>query len=245
MNCNSNNKISDNCLSCAVNKLSVFGDMSENEIKSIEGFIDKKRHYTKGETIIDEHESVSFSLCVNSGYLILGSYLPNGSRQIYRVALPGDSIGFSHKQTGANYFVQAITDVDVCVVNNNTVRDLVSHEPSIALRLIEILSNNSQDYQRYLLNIGRKDAAESLAYLILDLLDKIKNTNNTCAKNTCVEPEDFFPLNQEDMADAVGLTKVHVSRVISQFKKDGLIKCAHRKMEVLDRDELERIAQYP
>jgi len=96
-----------------------------------------------------------------------------------------------------------------------------------------------------LLNIGRKDAAQSLAYLILDLLDKIKNISTTCAKNSHAESEDFFPLNQEDMADAVGLTKVHVSRVISQFKKDGIIKCAHKKMEILDRDELVRIAQYP
>jgi len=243
VNCNSKNKIADNCINCAVAKLSVFGDMTKEEMNAIEGYIEKKRHYDKGEILIDEHDSVSYSLCVNSGYLILGSYLPNGSRQIYRVTMPGDSIGFSHKQQNTNYFVQAITDVDVCVINNDTVKDLLAKAPQVALRLVEVLANDSETYQHYLLNSSRKDATQSLAYLILDISDKIKNIKNTCAKNK--EAQDFFPLNQEDMADVAGLTKVHVSRVISQFKIDGLVKCSHKTMTILDRDKLSDIGSYP
>ena len=57
--------------------------------------------------------------------------------------------------------------------------------------------------------------------------------------------QNFFPLNQEDMADVLGLTKVHLSRVMSQFKKDNLIECGHKKLKVLDAQKLSKIGAYP
>ena len=107
MSCNGNNKISENCLSCVVRKSTIFGDLTNDEMASIEGYIDKKRHFQSGEYIIQENTAVNYSLCINSGYLILGSYLENGSRQIFQVAMPGDSIGFSHSNDAYHYFVQA------------------------------------------------------------------------------------------------------------------------------------------
>jgi len=97
MPCNDNNKIAKNCLSCVVRKSTIFGSLTDDEMASVEGYIEKKRHFQSGEYVIQENSSVNYSLCINSGYLILGSYLENGSRQIFQVAMPGDSIGFSHR----------------------------------------------------------------------------------------------------------------------------------------------------
>lgn len=219
-------------------KSTIFGDLTNDEMASIEGYIDKKRHFQSGEYIIQENTAVNYSLCINSGYLILGSYLENGSRQIFQVAMPGDSIGFSHSNDAYHYFVQALTKTDVCVINNATVDKLIGEQKAIATKLIEILSHNTSVNQQYLLNLGRKSAKESLAYLIMDISTRIKQQASNGGD------DDFFPLNQEDMADILGLTKVHVSRVISSFKKEALIQCSQKKLEVLNEDLLSDIAGF-
>jgi len=242
MICQSNNKQSNNCAKCVVKKKTIFNSLSDNEISKISEYIEKTTTYRVGEYLIKEYEKAHYSLCVNSGYLILGTYLKDGSRQIFKVVFPGDSIGFSNNHGDYGYFVQAVTDVDVCVINDLSVKKLLKEHGDVALRLVEILANNSNLYQQYLVNLGRKTAREALAYLIMELsirikeheLPRVKNKDDLC----------FFPLNQEGMADMLGLTKVHVSRVISQFKKEGLINYSHKKLKVLNEDKLASIAAF-
>ncbi|MBT4553723.1 MAG: Crp/Fnr family transcriptional regulator [Candidatus Thioglobus sp.] len=242
MPCNDNNKIAKNCLSCVVRKSTIFGSLTDDEMASVEGYIEKKRHFQSGEYVIQENSSVNYSLCINSGYLILGSYLENGSRQIFQVAMPGDSIGFSHSNADYNYFVQAMTEVDVCVISNVTVDKLIGEQKAIATKLIEILSHNTAVNQQYLLNLGRKSAREALAYLIMDISTRIRQRLIKCTTN---ESElSFFPLNQEDMADILGMTKVHISRITSEFKKEQLIQCSHKTIKVLDEDRLSEIGGF-
>ena len=244
MICKANNKDrAPNCAKCVIKGKSIFNSLSDEEATKISTFIENKGTYLSGEYLTSEHENSHYSLCVNSGYLILGTHLKNGSRQIFKVIFPGESVGFANGSDNQGYFVQAITDADVCIISALSVKKLLKEHNDVALRLIEVLSDNSNSYQQYLLGLGRKSAREALAYLIMDLSTRIQQQNTTCAKST--DNQCFFPLNQEDMADVLGLTKVHISRVISQFKKEGLIECGHKKLKVLNKEKLSKLGAYP
>ncbi len=242
MICKSNTNDTINCAKCAVKKKTIFSLLSDDEISDISKYIEKKLTYRAGEYLINERDSSHYSLCINSGYLILGAHLENGSRQIFKIIFPGESVGFVNNSSDYSYFVQAVTDVDVCVINDMSVKKLLEHHHDVAIRLVEILNDNSNTYQQYLLGIGRKTAQEALAYLIMDLSTRLEkeNSNHCTAKNEL----NFFPLNQEDMADVLGLTKVHVSRVISKLKKEKLIECGHKKLKVLNKEKLSEIGVY-
>ncbi|SMN16169.1 Transcriptional activator protein fnrL [uncultured Candidatus Thioglobus sp.] len=229
------------CAKCVIRKKSIFGSLKDDEIAKISKYIERKSNYPKGEYLIKEGEKACYSLCIKSGYLILGTYLEDGSRQIFKVIFPGEFVGFNNSDD-YSYFVQAITDVDACVIDDLSVKELLKNHNNVALRLINTLISNSSSYQQYFLGFGRKTAQEALAYLIMDLSTRLKE-QATCSKNK--DELYFFPLNQEDMADVLGITKVHVSRVISQFKKEGLIECRHKKLKVLNEDKLASIAAYP
>ncbi len=247
MICKSNNKDeSINCANCVNNnnKKTIFDSLSTDEVSCIANYVEKKSTYSAGEYLINEHEEANFSLCIDFGYLILGTHLEDGSRQIFKVVFPGESIGFSNNKGDYSYFVQAVTDSEVCIINDASVKKLLEDHSSVALHLVDILSNNANSYQQYLLGLGRKNAQEALAYLIMDVSTKVKQSKGLKCNGTG-EDLCFFPLNQEDMADVLGLTKVHISRVMSQFKKDNLIRCAHKKLNVLDVSALSDIGGYP
>jgi CRP/FNR family transcriptional regulator, anaerobic regulatory protein len=241
MACGASDKKNINCLECGVRHNSLFKDLDNEEIVPAEAHINLQRHCKSGEYIINEQHQARSSYILASGCVILGTLLEDGSRQIFQLALPGDVIGFGvNKDNG--YFAQAISDVKVCVMSNTSLDNLVKNHSAVAMRLIENLAKSNSSYQQYLLSLGRKDARQALAYLIMDVTERLKKQvpgYSLDKSEGC-----FFPLNQEDMADILGLTKVHVSRVISQFKKEDLIECRHKKLKVLNREKLRKIGSY-
>jgi CRP/FNR family transcriptional regulator len=196
--CNRNK--SGSCVNCAVQKDSIFSTLSGSEIAQIANYVEKKSVYRAGEYLIKEYQDSHYSLCIKSGYLIMGTHLKDGSRQIFKVVFPGESIGFSSNSD--NYFVRAVTDVDVCIVSDSSVKNLLKNHPNVALRLIEILSKNSNSYQQYLLNLGRKNAQEALAYLMMDLSTRIKMQEEKKSRKSA-----FFPIKSRGYGGRFGFNK--------------------------------------
>ena len=85
-------------------------------------------------------------------------------------------------------------------------------------------------------DLGRRTADERIARLILNLMDRL-------AKRGMAQDQTMdFPLRQHHIADATGLTPVHVSKVLSGFRRSGLIDYGNRSLTILDIASLQRIA---
>jgi CRP/FNR family transcriptional regulator len=241
MGCKAKNKNKVSCVDCSVRHDSLFKDLNDEEIALAESHIDLQRHCEEGEYVINEHQKAESTYILSSGCVLIGTFLEDGSRQIFQLALPGDVIG-SGVNEGSGYFVQAISDVEVCAMSGTSLDSLVKNHSAVAVRLIENLAKNNTSYQQYLLSLGRKDTRQALAYLIMNITERVKRQLDGCSFNR--SKSCFFPLNQEGMADVLGITKVHVSRVMSQFKKEDLIEYNHKRLKVLNQEKLSEIGGY-
>ncbi len=119
---------------------------------------------------------------------------------------------------------------------------MINENPKIAKRLIDLQANNAVLCQQRLLNLGQKTATESLAYLIIELYSRIKVQSPK--QFNFQTGEAFFPLNQADMGDMLGLTKVHINRIIANFKDKNIISCGHKKLKVINEKRLAEIGQF-
>lgn len=237
------NPKSADCSQCSVRSRTLFSVVDDDKIRITQKYRDKHRNFLAGEIIHSEQDSINYAFTLRVGYLILYNDLSNGGRHILRVALPGDFVGFSRNNKGELlYSIKAETDSNICLFFDDSVTKMVDENPEIAKRLIDLQSHEANLCQQRLLNLGQKTATESLAYLIMELYSRIRVQS----------PEDFnfatgeafFPLSQADMGDALGLTKVHVNRVIADFKDQSLITCGRKKMRVLDEQRLSEIAEF-
>lgn len=232
-----------NCNECTVRSRALFGVVDELDIKPTQKYRDKHRYFSEGDILHVEREKIDYAFTVYSGCLILYNHLENGDRQILRVALPGDFVGFSRNHKGElPYSIQAVTDVRICIFLDTSVQTMIKEQPEIAKRLIDLQLNDAVLCQQRLLNLGQKNATESLAYLIMELYSRIRVQYPKIFDSELGAT--FFPLNQEDMGDSLGLTKVHISRIVTAFKKQGLIACGHKKLKVLDERKLSEIGQF-
>ena len=167
----------------------------------------------------------------------------NGKRQILRFLLPGDLIGYQTISSGAvSHSAATLTTSTLCAFPRIYLKEMLTSNPELALRLMTMESRDMSLCQSHLMAAGRKTAKESIAFVLLELFYRAKKQvqhSFNAAENSIV-----FPVSQEDIGDAVGLTNVHVNRVIKTLTDEKLIICHKKRLVILNEELLRKIADF-
>jgi CRP-like cAMP-binding protein len=162
--------------------------------------------------------------------------LADGRRQILNLMFAGDRASHWTPLSGAHdHKVRALTPCRVLAVRRDDLLALAARQPVLDARLVERSLVDVNVLHAWLLNLGQRKAPERIAHLFCELGHRL---------DSAVEPGTHaartLPLTQQDLADVLGMTSVHVNRILQTFRADGFI--AIRKGAVLLRD-LEGLAR--
>jgi CRP-like cAMP-binding protein len=184
-------------------------------------------------TIYRSHELSEALTVICSGWAACISTLSDGRRQILSFLLPGDLVStIALFGQCLPYEVQALTDVNYCTFDSATLRPTLFSDSDLLRQFLQIWAEEKERADELAIDLGRRSADERIARLMLNLLRRLRARD-------LVHDETFeFPLRQQHIADATGLTPVHVSRVISEFRRAGLIQITDRCLTVLKSAEL-------
>lgn len=172
------------------------------------------------------------------GWVAVYTLLEDGRRQIVQFALPGAILGILPTRRGpATVGAQALTDVTVSVIPMPVLTAHTRTEPEICLRLVRSLARDCSLAFDHLTSIGRRSARERVAHLLLELFTRYRAQwpGNHIEEMT-------LPLTQEQIGDATGLTFVHVNRVLSALRKEGIVQFHYRRLRILNPDRLIEVA---
>lgn len=159
--------------------------------------------------------------------------LPDGRRQIVSFLLPGDLCGldvFLLKEM--DHSIGTITAVEVAEIAPRDFGQMVLDHPEFMERLQrgELVAAAIQ--REWTFNVGQRTAFERLAHLLCELFVRMEAIGRT--DGTSCE----FPLTQVDLADATGLTAVHVNRTLQELRKAGLIELQNKRLTIPDLEAL-------
>lgn len=186
-----------------------------------------------------EGESSNDAYTLFDGWVILYRSLANGKAQILRFALPGDFLALHPDQNGPRtHSAQAVTESVVCAFPRTELVDMLHNHPKIAMRLNWIHTRDMTMCQEHLLGIGRKSAEERIAFLLMELFHRMRLRGRANGNQI------VFPITQEHIADAVGLTVVHTNRILRQLRDALLIDCARQRLTILDEKRLGEVAHF-
>lgn len=174
-----------------------------------------------------------------SGWAMSSVALPDGRRQIISFLLPGDIVSAgSLLAPTTGHTVEAITDVTYRKFKREEVKQTLFGRFDLLEKLFSLWNESKMRADQLALDLGRRRADERIARLILRLAEKV-------AKRTLVRSQSFdFPLRQRHIADATGLTPVHVSKVLGELQRAGLIEISSRSLTILNAPELQRVADW-
>jgi CRP-like cAMP-binding protein len=179
----------------------------------------------------DLHDSVPI-IC--SGWAASVVMLSDASRQILSFLLPGDLVSTALLfEPRSSCLVEAITDVVYRSFKRSDLKATLFKNPEMFDKLSRAWIEEKNRADQLIVDLGRRTADERIARLILNLAERLSQRRMTrTTEAAALEME--FPLRQHHIADATGLTPVHVSKVLSEFRRGGLIKISDRSLTILD-----------
>ena len=183
--------------------------------------------------------------CPRSMYVVLDGWacrykeLPDGRRQVVGYFLPGNICDLHiYVLRRMDHSVGAVSEIRVAEVGREELETLLDRHPRISQALLwdELVMVATQ--REWTLNIGQRTAYERLAHLLLELFVRLESVGMTRGESC------GFPLTQSDLAEATGLTSVHVNRMLQELRREKLIELGGRRLTILDRDALARAAMF-
>jgi len=165
--------------------------------------------------------------------------LADGSRQILDFLLPGDLIGLQGALLGAvTHRVQSLTPVTLCRLDGMPLAQFLDRHPALERALCAKLLQDERRADGLLTLMGRRNASQRLANLMLDLHDRLRQRG--------IEHGTWchFPLQRQHLADALGLSGTHVNRSLAELRELGLASAGSNVLVIQDRDKLAEFAAY-
>ncbi|NMB00334.1 MAG: Crp/Fnr family transcriptional regulator [Firmicutes bacterium] len=186
----------------------------------------------KGELIYAMGDQVDSLFVIHTGLVKIYRLSDTGKEQVIRVVKAGDFIGelslFSHSPMGD--YAETLEPCSMCVIEADSLRELMVKYPSIAFKVLEELSQRLEKTEQLLEDISLHSVERRLAQTLLDLSNG----------NTEIELE----MSKRDLASQMGMTGETLSRKLSSFQSQGLIEqVGHRRILIKDRAGLEGIRE--
>lgn len=174
-----------------------------------------------------------------SGFAYCSKLLRDGSRQILALHVPGDFLGLANIfQPFNDRETRMMTPGEVAGITASAFRELLAARPSIQQALWRQTALEAAIFSEWLAGVGRRDSQGRIAHLLCEFAVRLRDVG-------LAGKESFdLPMTQTQLADATGLTSVHVNRVIHGLKQSGLIALEKRTITIKDWEGLSELADF-
>jgi CRP/FNR family transcriptional regulator, anaerobic regulatory protein len=228
------------CGKCPLRVKPLFRPFSEAELQFVTTLKTDHIVVAPRVDIIEEDEIGGPAYTLFEGWAIRYHRLPQGARQILDIVLPGDLIGLASALLGTvSHSVQALTPATLCVLSGRSVAELVATFPEFALNILQTRVEEEQRADTRLSLLGRRNAEQRIGYLMLETFDRLHRSGMLNGGSTCP-----FPLQRRDLADATGMSRVHVARTLERLREQRLAMIQDGVLVLLDRVRLAEMAGY-
>lgn len=174
---------------------------------------------------------------LRQGWALRSAMTSDGRRQVLSILLPGDIAGGEFLlRDKVRMPVQSVTPVEYCSFDIAYLKEITGKSPAFIWTFVDLCLASREASEDRLIDLGRRNAEQRLARLILDLHRRLR------AKGLSDGATISFPLRQQTIADALGLTQVHVSRVMRSLRQSRILQTKAGQLTILDMDALMAVA---
>ena len=220
-------------------KLESIATLSEEERDAILGLPARVRTLGAGQDIVRDGDKPSQCCLVVEGWVFRYKLLDEGRRQILSFHVPGDTPDLQslHLHT-MDHSLGTMTQATLAFLAHDSVRDLTLRFPHLAGLLWRDTLIDAAIFREWMTGMGRKSAYGRIGHLFCEMYTKLE------AVGLASDHRYALPLTQGQLADALGLSNVHVNRVLQEMRGKGLITLQASTLVIHDWDELRRSSEF-
>lgn len=226
-------------------KLEQLGPLDDQERRLLESLpLNSAVRYGAGQDIAREGDRPGDCKLIVEGFACRYRQLEDGKRQIVSFHLPGDLVDLTSLLLGRmDHGIAAITPVEAVAIPHAVLLDWTERYPRLAQMLWRDTLVDAAIFREWVVNIGRRSAHQRIAHLLCELVTRMRAAGLAPPQDSG-DPCDLPPITQGNLADATGLSVVHVNRTIQQLRAEGLVDMRGRTLVALDWNGLRRAAGF-
>jgi CRP-like cAMP-binding protein len=225
--------------SAVASKLEAFTRLSSNDKAALAEVSRNVRVVDARRDVISEGDKPRHVHLVLDGWACRYKQMSDGKRQIVSFCLPGDFCDVNaFILKSMDYSVGALTRLKLAKITSEEMTALMDTRPRIAQALWwhELVVAATQ--REWTLNVGQRNAYERIAHLLVELYMRL------AAVGRAQHGRCDFPLTQNDLAEATGLTAVHVNRTLQELRRDQLLELDRKRLQILDLQRLMEVSMF-
>jgi CRP-like cAMP-binding protein len=214
-----------------------FGPLRDGVRERLADCVQKTESYEAGQEILAAGARCKLRVLVR-GLAIKAQVLPEGGRQIFAVAVPGDLIDLAGLFAGCDHDVRALGSCDVRSVSSGELRAMLHEHPSLVAALCRAVLTEARVQRNWMASLGRRSAAARTANLLCEIYWRQK-TLALAKDGRCA-----LPAVQSDIADALGLSAIHIHRVLRALRDEGLATLRNGALHIQDWEGLATLGAF-
>lgn len=226
------------CHDCPLRSLA-FCSAAVADLSREDGFVRPRQITARPrQTIYRKHQKLDDVILIREGWAVRFTVGTNNRRQILSILLPGDVISTAaiFKNTLSSS-VQTTTAVSYCAFDRAELLRFIEKRPGSMKSITSLCVEDRERCDQQLIALVTRSAEERIAFLMLDLCERMT------ARGLAHDHEIPFPLTQQHLAEAVGLTQVHVNRVLRRLREEDLVEISGGMMRIKNPAAMKSIAQ--
>lgn len=220
-------------------KLEQFGPLEDEDRKALLGLPVSFKPVEAGAVVTAEGEPLTRCAVLLRGFGYRHRLLKSGSRQVVAIHVPGDVPDLRDALLGfASSTMQMLTPGEIAFLPRSALRRLMRERPTVLDAFWHETLVDGAISSEWIANLGRRDAHARIAHLLCEFITRLR------AAGLSGDDGYDLPMTQEQIADATGLTAVHVNRTLQSMRKSGLIHGRGRSISWVDWDRLRDAAEF-
>lgn len=220
-------------------KLRARDDVSEQEEQVLRSSISEIRKVTADQIVVRADTELTECNLLIQGFMCRYKDLANGERQISELHVPGDFVdlhSFPLKKLDHN--VLAMVPCRIAIVPHERIRQITEEQPHLTRLLWFSTTLDAAIHREWVISLGRRTAIARIVHLFCELHVRLSIVGMADASGY------DLPLTQQDLAECVGMTAVHLNRVLGTLKADGAVSFQRRRVRFHDLERARAIAEF-
>ena len=239
LQCRSSALTNESITSALITRLRTTSALDDQDVQTVRSLPVVVKHYQAGQAIVRDGDRPVECCLLSQGFCIRSKTTSNGRRQILSIHVPGEipDLQSLHLQV-LDHDLTTLTECTLGFISHVSLREITRRRPNVAEIFWRDTLIDAAMFRDWIVNVGQRAASNRLAHIIVELRERLKLIG-------MVHGARFeMPLTQEQLGEAMGITSVHVSRIVKQLRDDNILELHRGSVTVIDEQKFLELADF-
>ncbi|MBR0695844.1 Crp/Fnr family transcriptional regulator [Bradyrhizobium lablabi] len=231
--------MSANVATALLTKLTVSNQLDGDDIQALSRLPMRIRNLEAQQVIVAEGDRPEECCLLSEGFAFRSKTTSDGHRQVLSLHIPGEVPDLQSLHLHVmDHDLSTLTPCTLGFISHDALRHLNRARPNVAAALWRETLIDAAIFREWMVNVGRRSATARMAHLFIELHRRLEAVGRTR------DGEFGLPITQAVLADCLGLSTVHVNRVLQNFRRAGVLTVNRAQFHILKADRLDELAGF-